>query len=161
MHMEGRKPRSKYTKEKLKRIFTSWHIYLMSFLYVYVRWSSMLYILLINITERTTTALRTCSQFSSSMSDSPSCSVLVLNCYRYLRHSTNPRYSIPQINNYPTTTSGVQIIMTIIYACTAWAELILVTLLTAFRAIRYGLTGQTLAASCIRRSKFELISIFT
>lgn len=31
----------------------------------------------------------------------------------------------------------------------------------AFRAIRYGPTGQTLAASCIRRSKFELISIFT
>lgn len=83
------------------------------------------------------------------------------HCYRYLRHSTNPRYSIPQINNYPTTTSGVQIIMTIIYACTVWAELTLVSLLTAFRAIRYGPTGQTLAASCIRRSKFDLVSIFT
>uniref|UniRef100_A0A093V4C8 Pantothenate transporter liz1 n=2 Tax=Talaromyces marneffei PM1 TaxID=1077442 RepID=A0A093V4C8_TALMA len=35
---------------------------------------------------------------------------------KYLRHSTDPRYSIPQINNYPTTTSGVQILMTIIYA---------------------------------------------
>lgn len=36
MQLEGRKPRSKYTKTKLKRIFNSWHIYLLALLYVWV-----------------------------------------------------------------------------------------------------------------------------
>ncbi|OKL59193.1 hypothetical protein UA08_05880 [Talaromyces atroroseus] len=83
MHLEGRKPRSKYTKEKLKRIFSSWHIYLMSILYV---------------------------AFNNGIANTQPI------FQQYLRHSTNPRYSIPQINNYPTTTSGVQILMTVIYA---------------------------------------------
>ncbi|EED14914.1 pantothenate transporter, putative [Talaromyces stipitatus ATCC 10500] len=83
MHMEGRKPRAKYTKEKLKRIFTSWHIYLMSLLYL---------------------------AFNNGIAN------MQPIFQQYLRHSENPHYSIPQINNYPTTTSGVQILMTIIYA---------------------------------------------
>lgn len=35
MEFEGRKPRGPYTKAKLKKIFSSWHIYLLTFLYVY------------------------------------------------------------------------------------------------------------------------------
>jgi ACS family pantothenate transporter-like MFS transporter len=35
MEIEGRKPRSKYTKEKIKRIFTSWHIYALTITYVF------------------------------------------------------------------------------------------------------------------------------
>jgi MFS family permease len=34
MELEGRKGRAPYTKAKLKNIFTSWHIYLLTLLYV-------------------------------------------------------------------------------------------------------------------------------
>ena len=38
MEIEGRKPRSKYTVAKFKRIFSSWHIYALTLTYVYVLW---------------------------------------------------------------------------------------------------------------------------
>lgn len=34
MELEGRKPRQPYTKAKFKRILSSWHIYLLSLLYM-------------------------------------------------------------------------------------------------------------------------------
>ena len=34
MELEGRKPRAPYTKAKVKKILTSWHIYALSALYV-------------------------------------------------------------------------------------------------------------------------------
>lgn len=34
MELEGRAPRAPYTKAKFKKIFTSWHIYVLSLLYV-------------------------------------------------------------------------------------------------------------------------------
>jgi hypothetical protein len=34
MELEGRKPRGPYTKAKLKKIFTSWHIYFLTLLYM-------------------------------------------------------------------------------------------------------------------------------
>ncbi|EYE99600.1 putative MFS transporter Liz1/Seo1 [Aspergillus ruber CBS 135680] len=34
MELEGRKPREPYTKSKLKKIFTSWHIWLLTILYI-------------------------------------------------------------------------------------------------------------------------------
>ena len=34
MELEGRKPREPYTKSKLKKIFTSWHIWLLTILYM-------------------------------------------------------------------------------------------------------------------------------
>lgn len=34
MELEGRKPRAKYTKAKLKRMLSSWHIYLLALLYL-------------------------------------------------------------------------------------------------------------------------------
>lgn len=36
---------------------------------------------------------------------------------RYLKASEDPKYSVSQINAYPTTTSAVQIVTTLIYAC--------------------------------------------
>jgi hypothetical protein len=36
MRLEGRKDREPFTKSKLKKIFTSWHIYLLTILYMYV-----------------------------------------------------------------------------------------------------------------------------
>lgn len=117
---------------------------------------SMLYHLLINTIEPIITALQICNQSFSSTSRQALSFRFSTHCRRYLRHSTNPRYSIPQINNYPTTTSGAQILMTIIYACMIITKIALLILLTTFRVIRYGPTRQTLAASCIWRSKSTL-----
>lgn len=36
---------------------------------------------------------------------------------RFLKDSTNPKYSVDQINAYPTTTYAVQVVTTLIYAC--------------------------------------------
>lgn len=35
MDLEGRQKRGPYTLAKMKKIFTSWHIYLLTLLYVY------------------------------------------------------------------------------------------------------------------------------
>lgn len=37
---------------------------------------------------------------------------------QYLKASTDPVYSVGQINAYPTTTYAVQVVTTLIYACT-------------------------------------------
>lgn len=34
MELERRQPRNKYSKAKLKRIFSSWHVYLVTILYM-------------------------------------------------------------------------------------------------------------------------------
>ncbi|KAJ9192173.1 hypothetical protein DTO164E3_8509 [Paecilomyces variotii] len=83
MRLEGRKPRGKYTKEKMKKIFSSWHIYLMSILY---------------------------AAFNNGIALSQPV------FQQYLRLSKNPKYSVAEINDYPTTTSAVQVVMTIVYA---------------------------------------------
>lgn len=36
---------------------------------------------------------------------------------RYLKASKNPKYTVSQINAYPTTTNAVQVVTTLIYAC--------------------------------------------
>ena len=38
---------------------------------------------------------------------------------QYLKASTNPVYSVGQINSYPTTTYAVQVFTTLVYACTS------------------------------------------
>lgn len=38
MKLEGRQNREPYTKSKLKKIFTSWHIYLLTLLYMWVEY---------------------------------------------------------------------------------------------------------------------------
>ncbi|RAK99928.1 putative FAD dependent oxidoreductase [Aspergillus ibericus CBS 121593] len=71
MEFEGRKNREPYTKAKLKKIFSSWRIYLLTIVYM------------------------------------------------YLKDSTNPKYTVDQINAYPTTTNAVQVVTTLIYAWTS------------------------------------------
>ena len=36
MEYEGREPRGPYTRAKLKKIFSSWHLYVLTILYMYV-----------------------------------------------------------------------------------------------------------------------------
>ncbi|KAL1968135.1 hypothetical protein VTN77DRAFT_2266 [Rasamsonia byssochlamydoides] len=83
MELEGRKPRGPYTKAKLKKIFSSWHIYLLTLLYV-------------------------------SFNNGAAGAQPVFQ--QWLKSSTNPVYSIGQINSYPTLTSVVQIVTTLTYA---------------------------------------------
>ncbi|KAM0800804.1 putative MFS transporter Liz1/Seo1 [Usnea florida] len=86
MQLEGRKPRAPYTRAKIRKILTSWHIYALTALYV-----------LFN--NGAAGAAPVFAQF--------------------LKDSKKPKYSIAQINDYPTTTYAVQIITTFIYA---WAS---------------------------------------
>lgn len=42
---------------------------------------------------------------------------LILMTGRFLKASTNPQYTVSEINDYPTTTNAVQVATTLIYAC--------------------------------------------
>ncbi|RJE27025.1 transporter [Aspergillus sclerotialis] len=86
MELEGRKNRGPYTKAKLKKIFKSWHIYLLTILYIGFN----------NAAEGTQPLFQ-----------------------QYLKQSTSPKYSVSQINAYPTTTNAVQVVTTLIYAWTS------------------------------------------
>ncbi|KAB8233988.1 putative FAD dependent oxidoreductase [Aspergillus alliaceus] len=83
MQLEGRKNREPYTKSKLKKIFTSWHVYLLTVLYI---------------------------TFNNGGAGSQPV------FQQWLKASTNPKYSVGQINAYPTTTSAVQVVTTLAYA---------------------------------------------
>lgn len=87
MQLEGRAPRAPYTKAKLKKILSSWHIYFLSALYI------------------------TFNNAGSGVGQQ--------TLAQYLKASKNPRYTITQINTYPTATSAVAIITTLIYAWTS------------------------------------------
>ncbi|KAL2847213.1 major facilitator superfamily domain-containing protein [Aspergillus pseudoustus] len=82
MELEGRKPRGPYTKAKIKKIFTSWHIYALTVLYI---------------------------TFNNANGGAPI-------FQQFLKASTNPVYTVGQINSYPTTTPAVQVVTTLIYA---------------------------------------------
>ncbi|KAL5355530.1 major facilitator superfamily domain-containing protein [Aspergillus floccosus] len=86
MELEGRKKRGPYSKAKLKKIFSSWHIYLLTILYI-------------TFNNGGTGGQPIFQQF--------------------LKASKNPKYSVAQINAYPTTTSAVQVVTTLIYAWTS------------------------------------------
>ncbi|MCJ1458162.1 hypothetical protein MMC28_008533 [Mycoblastus sanguinarius] len=83
MVLEGRKPRAPYTKAKIRKILTSWHIYVLTALYVFFN-------------NGNDGAAPVFAQF--------------------LKDSKHPKYSIAQINDYPTTTYAVQIVTTLSYA---------------------------------------------
>ncbi|KAL2058532.1 hypothetical protein ABVK25_001260 [Lepraria finkii] len=83
MALEGRKPRAPYTKAKILKILTSWHIYILSALYVFFN-------------NGAAGAVPVFAQF--------------------LKSSKNPKYTVAQINEYPTATYAVQIITTLAYA---------------------------------------------
>lgn len=87
MQSEGRAQRAPYTRAKFRKIFTSWHIYLLSILYI---------------------------SFNNASSGIGQPTFAM-----FLKVSTNPRYSIAQINLYPTATAGVSVITTLIYAWTS------------------------------------------
>jgi hypothetical protein len=42
---------------------------------------------------------------------------------RFLKNSTDPVYSVGQINSYPTTTYAVQVVTTLAYACKPFSKL--------------------------------------
>ncbi|KAN0075917.1 Major facilitator superfamily domain containing protein [Elaphomyces granulatus] len=83
MELEGREKRQPYTKAKIMKIITSWHIYLLTVLFV---------------------------TFSNSIGSSQPL------FQQYLKASENPHYTVSQINSYPTATSAVQILSTLIFA---------------------------------------------
>ena len=87
MQSEGRAQRAPYTSAKVRKIFTSWHIYLLSILYI---------------------------SFNNATSGIGQPTFAM-----YLKSSTNPKYTIAQINLYPTATAGVSFITTLIYAWTS------------------------------------------
>ncbi|PWY81657.1 pantothenate transporter [Aspergillus sclerotioniger CBS 115572] len=86
MQFEGRKNREPYTKAKLKKIFSSWRIYLLTIVYI---------------------------AFNNGAAGSQPV------FQQYLKDSTNPKYTVDQINAYPTTTNAVQVVTTLVYAWTS------------------------------------------
>jgi len=83
MELEGRENRQPYTKVKVKKILTSWHIYGLSLLYIL---------------------------FNNG--NSGAAPVFA----QYLKDSKTTKYSIAQINTYPTGTYAVQVVTTLTYA---------------------------------------------
>ncbi|KAF9641321.1 hypothetical protein BFW01_g681 [Lasiodiplodia theobromae] len=83
MQLEGRKPREPYTKAKVMKILKSWHIYVLTLLYIAFN--------------------------NGNMFAQPAFA-------QWLKASTNPKYSIGEINAYPTTTYAVAVVSTLIYA---------------------------------------------
>jgi sugar phosphate permease len=86
MQLEGREKRQPYTKAKILKIFSSWHIYALVLLYVFFN------------------------------NGSPGSQPVF---QQFLKASKNPKYSVSQINTYPTTTNAVQVITTLLYAWTS------------------------------------------
>ncbi|PYI23927.1 pantothenate transporter [Aspergillus violaceofuscus CBS 115571] len=86
MQLEGRQNRQPYTKAKLKKIFGSWHIYMLTLVYI---------------------------TFNNGAAGAQPV------FQQFLKASTHPKYTIDQINAYPTLTSAVQVVTTLIYAWTS------------------------------------------
>ncbi|KAF7870420.1 hypothetical protein EAF04_004165 [Stromatinia cepivora] len=83
MELEGREQRKPYTRAKITKIFSSWHIYALTLLYV-----------------------------AFNNGGSGAAPVFA----QFLKDSKNPKYTVGQINTYPTGTSAVQIVTTLAYA---------------------------------------------
>lgn len=83
MQLEGRQERKPYTKAKFKKIFTSWHIYLLTPLYVFFN--------------------------NGGVGAAPV-------FQQFLKASKNPKYTVSQINVYPTIQNGVQVVSTLMMA---------------------------------------------
>ncbi|KKY22255.1 putative pantothenate transporter [Diplodia seriata] len=81
MQLEGRKEREPYTKAKVKKILSSWHIWVLTLLYIAFN--------------------------NGNMFAQPAFA-------QWLKASTDPKYSVGQINAYPTTTYAVAVIWNII-----------------------------------------------
>ncbi|KAG9741417.1 putative MFS transporter Liz1/Seo1, partial [Aureobasidium melanogenum] len=86
MQLEGRRERQPYTVSKVRKIFCSWHIYMLTLLYIF---------------------------FNNAGANSQPI------FQQFLKKSKDPKYSVAQINAYPTTTSAVAVFTTLIYAWTS------------------------------------------
>jgi len=86
MRLEGRQKRKPYTRAKIRKIFTSWHIWALVPLYVFFN--------------------------NASMGSQPI-------FQQFLKASKDPKYTVSQINTYPTTTNAVQVVTTLLYAWTS------------------------------------------
>ncbi|KAF2015865.1 pantothenate transporter [Aaosphaeria arxii CBS 175.79] len=86
MELEGRQKRKPYTKAKIRRIFTSWHIYALTLLYIFFN-------------NGTAGAAPIFAQ--------------------YLKASKHPKYTVKQINTYPTATNGMTVAATLVFAWTS------------------------------------------
>ena len=86
MQLEGRRNREPYTRSKIWKIFSSWHIYMLTLLYIF---------------------------FNNGSANSQPV------FQQFLKKSKDPKYSITQINAYPTTTNAVAVVTTLIYAWTS------------------------------------------
>ncbi|KAL4864709.1 hypothetical protein BDV12DRAFT_188731 [Aspergillus spectabilis] len=82
MKLEGRKDRESFSRAKLRKIFSSWHLPLLVVMYV---------------------------AFSCATPSQPV-------FQQYLKASTDPTYSVSEINLYPSATYAVQVITTLAYA---------------------------------------------
>lgn len=117
MELEGRENRGPYTKAKLKKIFSSWKIWLLTILYMYVGSGEFVMLPTLTNTAHSTMGLQAASRCFNSMSSLFLFSVSLTAGCRYLKYSKDPVYSVSQINAYPTTTNAVQVVTTLIYAC--------------------------------------------
>ncbi|KAG9650711.1 putative MFS transporter Liz1/Seo1, partial [Aureobasidium melanogenum] len=86
MQLEGRRERQPYTISKVRKIFSSWHIYMLTLLYIFF--------------------------LNGSANSQPI-------FQQFLKKSKEPKYSVTQINAYPTTTNAVAVVTTLIYAWTS------------------------------------------
>lgn len=86
MELEGREKRQPYTKAKMWKILSSWHIYALTLLYIFFN--------------------------NGGVGSQPVFA-------QYLKASKSPKYTVEQINTYPTITNGVQVASTLAYA---WAS---------------------------------------
>ncbi|KAF1967407.1 MFS general substrate transporter [Bimuria novae-zelandiae CBS 107.79] len=80
MQLEGREERKPYTKAKFKKIFSSWHIWMLTPLYVFFN--------------------------NGGVGAAPV-------FQQYLKASKDPKYTVSEINVYPTITNGVQVVSTL------------------------------------------------
>ncbi|KAL7940775.1 major facilitator superfamily domain-containing protein [Trichoderma barbatum] len=84
MQLEGRANRAPFTKAKLKKIFSSWHIYLLTLLYIFFN-------------------------NGNGAASQPAFQLWL----------KKEGYSITQINTYPTITTAITVVTTLIYAWTS------------------------------------------
>jgi ACS family pantothenate transporter-like MFS transporter len=86
MELEGRQKRQPFTKSKVRKILTSWHIYALTLLYIF---------------------------FNNGGAGSQPI------FQQFLKASKKPKYTVAEINTYPTITYAVQVVSTLAYAWTS------------------------------------------
>ncbi|KAJ4856852.1 major facilitator superfamily domain-containing protein [Trichoderma breve] len=85
MQLEGRANRAPFTKKKVKKILSSWHIYLLTLLYIFFN-------------------------NGNGAASQPAFQLWL----------KKEGYSVTQINTYPTITTAITVVTTLIYALTVW-----------------------------------------